>query len=64
MPESDWKWNGQEQPPMSESDNSQKPQQTQGMAVKILAAVYVGGAYGLILISLVQAVVLISWLQN
>lgn len=31
--------------------------------VKVLAAIYVGGAYGLILISLVQAAIIVSWLR-
>ncbi|MBF0142184.1 MAG: hypothetical protein HQL57_00095 [Magnetococcales bacterium] len=34
------------------------------LAVRVLAAVYVGGAYGLILISLIQAIILVQWLQR
>ncbi|MEO5376227.1 MAG: hypothetical protein H7832_00350 [Magnetococcus sp. DMHC-6] len=41
-----------------------KVEQTKSVAAKILAAVYVGGAYGLILVSLVQAVILVSWLRH
>ncbi|MBF0157936.1 MAG: hypothetical protein HQL58_00255 [Magnetococcales bacterium] len=37
---------------------------TRDMTVKILSAVYVGGAYGLILAALIQAVVIVSWLRH
>ncbi|MEO5364806.1 MAG: hypothetical protein H7831_00305 [Magnetococcus sp. WYHC-3] len=33
---------------------------TRGLAVKLLAAVYLGGIYGLILLSLAQGYVLVS----
>ena len=46
---------------MTVSQSSQKFQQAQGILVKILAAIYVGGAYGLILISMVQVAIVISW---
>lgn len=32
--------------------------------VKILSVIYVGGAYGLVLVSLVQAAILVSWLRG
>lgn len=32
--------------------------------VKILSAIYVGGAYGLVLVSLVQAAILVAWLRG
>ena len=38
-----------------------KLHKAQGFFVKMLAAIYVGGAYGLILITLVQIAVVISW---
>ncbi|MBF0359253.1 MAG: hypothetical protein HQL70_11675 [Magnetococcales bacterium] len=40
---------------------SDKLHKAQGYFVKMLAAIYVGGAYGLILITLVQIAVVISW---
>ena len=46
---------------MSVRQGGQKLQQAQSFLVKFLAAVYVGGAYGLILITLVQAAIVISW---
>ncbi len=48
----------------SASRVNEKWRQTRNIAVKILAAVYVGGAYGLLLISLAQAAILISWLRQ
>ncbi|MBF0426074.1 MAG: hypothetical protein HQL66_09700 [Magnetococcales bacterium] len=41
-----------------------REQQERGIGSKILAALYVGGAYGLIIISLVQVLVLLSWLRH
>lgn len=38
--------------------------QAGSVLAKILAAVYVGGAYGLILISLVQVYILVSWFRQ
>ncbi|MBF0177372.1 MAG: hypothetical protein HQL63_11085 [Magnetococcales bacterium] len=49
---------------MSGGGSQKKWQQTRDVGSRILEAVYVGGAYGLILISLVQALVLISWLRH
>ncbi|MBF0453595.1 MAG: hypothetical protein HQL72_02115 [Magnetococcales bacterium] len=46
---------------MAASQSGHKFQQAQNVLVKILAAVYVGGAYGLILISMVQIAIVISW---
>ncbi|MBF0124134.1 MAG: hypothetical protein HQL60_02215 [Magnetococcales bacterium] len=37
---------------------------TRDMTVKILSAVYVGGAYSLILAALIQAIVIVSWLRH
>lgn len=46
------------------SQTGQKWQQSRDIMVKILAAIYVGGAYGLILVSLAQAAILFSWLSQ
>ena len=48
----------------SRCEPGQTWQRTRDVMVKILAAVYLGGAYGLILISLVQAYVLVTWLRQ
>lgn len=42
----------------------QKMAQTSKITVKILGALYVGGAYGLIVMSLVQAMILVSWIRQ
>ncbi|MBF0293665.1 MAG: hypothetical protein HQL96_00630 [Magnetococcales bacterium] len=42
----------------------QKLAQTSKITVKILSALYVGGAYGLIAVSLVQAMILVSWIRQ
>jgi hypothetical protein len=41
--------------------DSHRFQRAQGFLVKILAAIYVGGAYGLILITMVQIAIVFSW---
>ena len=41
--------------------SGQKLQLAQNILVKILAAIYVGGAYGLILITVVQIAIVFSW---
>lgn len=39
-------------------------EQTSKITVKILGALYVCGAYGLIALSLVQVMVLVSWFRH
>jgi hypothetical protein len=46
---------------MNAHQENHKLQQAQSILVKILAAIYVGGAYGLILITMVQVAIVISW---
>ena len=46
---------------MVADQSSPRFQKAQSLLVKILAAVYVGGAYGLILITVVQIAIVISW---
>lgn len=44
--------------------SSHKFVQTSKITVKILNMLYVGGAYGLIAVSLVQVMILISWIRH
>lgn len=42
-------------------ENIPKTQYAQDMIVKILATVYVGGAYGLVIITVIQICIVLSW---
>lgn len=44
------------------SDN--RLEQTSKMTVKVLNALYVAGAYGLIVVSVVQVMILVSWIRQ
>ena len=45
-------------------ESPKKNEQTQDVVVKFLSFICVGGAYGLIAISLVQVYILVSWLNS
>lgn len=49
---------------MSARRNVVQDQPAMDFMVKILSVIYVGGAYGLVLVSLVQAAILVSWLRG
>ncbi len=49
---------------MQEMSTGQKLEETSKITVKILNALYVGGAYGLIVMALVQVMILVSWIRH
>ncbi|MBF0164176.1 MAG: hypothetical protein HQM01_06635 [Magnetococcales bacterium] len=44
--------------------SEQKVAESSNVTVKILNALYVGGAYGLILMTVVQVMILVSWIRH
>ncbi|MBF0308547.1 MAG: hypothetical protein HQL56_03330 [Magnetococcales bacterium] len=49
---------------IQQAQTEERVPSSRGVLYKFLAAIYIGGAYGLILISLVQALVIFSWLRT
>ncbi|MBF0107834.1 MAG: hypothetical protein HQL76_01475 [Magnetococcales bacterium] len=49
---------------MSARRRAVEPPPAMNFMVRILSLIYVGGAYGLVLVSLVQAAILVSWLRG
>ncbi|MBF0429513.1 MAG: hypothetical protein HQL94_11370 [Magnetococcales bacterium] len=49
---------------MQEVHSGHKLAETSKLTVKILNVLYVGGAYGLIAMTLVQAMILVSWIRH
>ncbi|NGZ06121.1 MAG: hypothetical protein G8237_07165 [Magnetococcales bacterium] len=42
----------------------QKLEESSKFTVKVLHALYVGGAYGLIVMAVVQVMILVSWIKH
>ncbi|MBF0340642.1 MAG: hypothetical protein HQL95_06705 [Magnetococcales bacterium] len=49
---------------MQDSRIGQKMEEGGKLPLKILNALYVGGAYGLIVMAVVQVMILISWIRH